>query len=596
MAVTVDAAALRQALRLGSTKLETDESVRLLAYATLTVVKYAPEAPDVVHNEATIRLCGFLFDKPYASRGTGLANALRSSGAASILLPFRIHRAGSTAEAIIEADLAVGTPGNPVTGVRVTGETLTVTFADFTTTDYALPSGGGTGEDPTARDAASAAQTTADDAATSAEEGIAAAAVNAAAIAAIPPPVGEDAAVWAEEGNVDQIPGAKLTLAPGGQRQVFVQTNQPSGSAHPFGALWIRDVTTAPVELHEWTGSQWRLDYTFPDLSTGEDQTARDAAAVAQTTADSKVSQTDFDTHAANPTAHHTPPSITIGGDVFSGFHLPGDEVAMRMGYSQTQVANAGNFTRADDHPIDGAAEGLSGGLAAPPFPPSLNTDSSLFFHIWFAGTPTLTDILDGSDTSYLDQIVDAGALTVEGVAGTAYVSTVRFNPLAPTEFRAIIPGEEIASEPWVDEQIAAIPGGGGGGTTARWYFTAHTNSPYTSGTAKALSLASFPIGPYADYAALRAAVIDETITQVVFRISQNDVGDADQDHGTVVTPNAELFRHAAGQWQLYPGHALSTDPVLFLFKFTATEITVTTDATFISGDPNVQVRVGVYA
>ena len=51
--------------------------------------------PDVIVNEAVIRLAGYLYDKPYVS-GAGGANHLLNSGAGAILLPYRIHRAGGT--------------------------------------------------------------------------------------------------------------------------------------------------------------------------------------------------------------------------------------------------------------------------------------------------------------------------------------------------------------------------------------------------------------------------------------------------------------------------------------------------------------------
>ena len=95
MAVTLTAQQLAAALRLGDTAGETAEATRLLAYATEAVVRHAPAATDAVHNEATIRLAGYLFDQPYASRGVSHANALRNSGAAAVLLPYRVHRAGS---------------------------------------------------------------------------------------------------------------------------------------------------------------------------------------------------------------------------------------------------------------------------------------------------------------------------------------------------------------------------------------------------------------------------------------------------------------------------------------------------------------------
>ena len=98
MAVTFTAAELRAALRLGSTSEETAQTTRLLAYAADAVQKHAPDAPDPVHNEAAIRLAGYLYDQPTAPTGAGHANALRNSGAAAMLLPYRVHRAGSVRE------------------------------------------------------------------------------------------------------------------------------------------------------------------------------------------------------------------------------------------------------------------------------------------------------------------------------------------------------------------------------------------------------------------------------------------------------------------------------------------------------------------
>ena len=99
MAVTITVSALAAALRVGDTTEEAAEVTRLLAYASEAVVKHAPDASDVVHNEALIRLSGYLFDQPNAGRGVAYAHALRNSGAAAILLPYRVHRAGSTAHA-----------------------------------------------------------------------------------------------------------------------------------------------------------------------------------------------------------------------------------------------------------------------------------------------------------------------------------------------------------------------------------------------------------------------------------------------------------------------------------------------------------------
>ena len=166
MALTLTVPELLSALRMGSTTEETQEATRLLSYATTAIKQFLgdtyADTPSEVVNEAAIRWCGYLFDMPFASRGTAFSSAITNSGAGAILLPYRVHRAGSVAEATAAAQAAIGSTGNPVTDVQVAGSSMTVTFADGATRTEALPSGmGGGGIDETARDAAQAAQTTA---------------------------------------------------------------------------------------------------------------------------------------------------------------------------------------------------------------------------------------------------------------------------------------------------------------------------------------------------------------------------------------------------------------------------------------------------
>ena len=167
MAVTLTVSELLAALRLGDSTEETAEVTRILAYAALAVEQHAPSAPDIAQNEAVRRLSGYLFDQPEAGRGAAYANALRSSGAARMLLPYRIHRAGYS-DAVEAAQQAVGTVGNPVVDVGYSGDVLTVTYADGSTEDFTIAAGGG-GVDQTARDAAATAQTIAEDAETTAD-------------------------------------------------------------------------------------------------------------------------------------------------------------------------------------------------------------------------------------------------------------------------------------------------------------------------------------------------------------------------------------------------------------------------------------------
>ena len=159
MAVTLTLDQLTAAMRLGDSPEETAEATRLLAYATEAVEQWAPMAPFVVQNEAVIRLASQMFDQPTATRGA-YANALRNSGAARILMPYRIHGAGSTDDAVATAQSAIGTADNPVIDVTVIGADIFVSFHDGTTETYTLPDGA---LDQVARDAAAANATELDD-------------------------------------------------------------------------------------------------------------------------------------------------------------------------------------------------------------------------------------------------------------------------------------------------------------------------------------------------------------------------------------------------------------------------------------------------
>lgn len=99
----------------------------LHASASAEITRHAPAAPDAVANAALVRMLAHLWELDAASNPRGYQSALRNSGAAGSLAPWRSKRAGIIAEVISE-----------------TSET------------------GGPGVDQTARDAAAAAQQTAD--------------------------------------------------------------------------------------------------------------------------------------------------------------------------------------------------------------------------------------------------------------------------------------------------------------------------------------------------------------------------------------------------------------------------------------------------
>ncbi len=143
MAVTILRAQLASRLRLGRTPTELEETDELLAYATEAVTHHAPDAPDVVHNEAVYRLCGYVYDRPFSSVGERFSNAFRNSGAAAALLPYRQHRlglSGSDDTATAPATAAA----NAITGLAIVGGNIVLTFGDGSTVDVPLaPSIGG---------------------------------------------------------------------------------------------------------------------------------------------------------------------------------------------------------------------------------------------------------------------------------------------------------------------------------------------------------------------------------------------------------------------------------------------------------------------
>lgn len=82
-------------------------ATRLLPVGTALVQQYAPNAPEAVQNEATIRVCGFLAQTPASTlrridagsisivyQAGGEQAALRRSGAMALLSPFKKRRAG----------------------------------------------------------------------------------------------------------------------------------------------------------------------------------------------------------------------------------------------------------------------------------------------------------------------------------------------------------------------------------------------------------------------------------------------------------------------------------------------------------------------
>ena len=190
-----------------------------------------------------------------------------------MLLPYRIHRAGY-ADAVVEAQGAVGTADNAVVGLSISGGMLVVTFADGTTDDLDLPAGMGgmfSGTDQTARDAAAAAQSTIE-------------------------------THEASEHNTDITARstARNARQVGEQAQTTIETHEASEHNHDATARTAARAaqTTADTARTELTAHEG----TPHGGGGGVDQTARDSAAAAQTEIDTH----EVSTHNTDTTARST--------------------------------------------------------------------------------------------------------------------------------------------------------------------------------------------------------------------------------------------------------------------------------------------------
>ena len=79
---------------------------RLLEVSNLLVIKFAPQAPNIIRNEAIVRCSGWLNESPSGGQRSesegdvstaytpSMTSALRHSGAMGLLSPWKVRRAG----------------------------------------------------------------------------------------------------------------------------------------------------------------------------------------------------------------------------------------------------------------------------------------------------------------------------------------------------------------------------------------------------------------------------------------------------------------------------------------------------------------------
>ena len=94
MAVTIRSEAVVAGIY-AQPSIETNARVGVILEAAIPMVEdYAPHAPSAIQNAAVVRLVGYMHDSPLAPEYRSHSNPMAFSGAASLLSPYRVRRAG----------------------------------------------------------------------------------------------------------------------------------------------------------------------------------------------------------------------------------------------------------------------------------------------------------------------------------------------------------------------------------------------------------------------------------------------------------------------------------------------------------------------
>ena len=155
--MAVDLIQLAAALRLGDGLTAPTEPVaglisRLLGVSQAFVAIAAPDAPEAIADEATIRMTATLYDAPTAASGDRYAAAWRNSGAEALVSRWVVRRAGSAGEG--EPDVGPSTGGLDDAQVRAIVDSLLGDHANLETVHHVPPTGGGGAEEVVVHNAA----------------------------------------------------------------------------------------------------------------------------------------------------------------------------------------------------------------------------------------------------------------------------------------------------------------------------------------------------------------------------------------------------------------------------------------------------------
>ena len=327
----------------------------------------------------------------------------------------------------------------------------------------------------------------------------------------------------------------------------YVYDRPPAERGSAFANAWENSGTSDI--LRRWVNRRGFLldnDPEDSDMSTTTtvDQTARDAAAAAREAADhanqnlvdqdgvqgivdrdveswallknrnEKIPATKLPDASSTTAPSSGRPSTILHEDV----RLPAPARAMRIGWNQARTIPESVFTRAGQHPIDGAVQGMTMGLEVPPAPPAIASDETLYLAVWIEG--------DGDDDTVIrfeaDDVTDSFgmpmALEVNGTAGHYHVTRERVTHDTTRRLSIQLPGDMILGEsdvaawartgddtPIPADKLPAPAGGGGGAAPVELGTVAKADSTTTTSYRRwSLTLAR---GDFAGYSGLRMLI-----------------------------------------------------------------------------------------
>ena len=599
MAVTITSAEVAAQIRVEDSSEELALVIRRHAYATVEVERIAPDAPDAVHNMAMVQLVGYLFDQPGAGVRDNYANAVRSSGTGRMLLPWRVVGLGID-DAVAEAQALVGTTSNPVVDVTVERGELVITYQDGTTEDIDLPSGNDVGQ-------------------TAIFDGRLPGAAVTFRMGWTFGNVAADETTFIRDGNHPNDGASEGTTAGLDAPPIpIVLTSDPK----PYRFhVWIAGVVELASILDAY-GDNWIGEFTNEGALTVDGVVGILYSEIHSRTNEDGI----YYFSAILPGAIiATQPWVetqiagVVPGGVFGGVDQTArDSAATNATAIVTNASAIANLASPGPDPLTWAAEGNTDDIPIEKIP-----DEALGRRVYLQGTePTegkLGDVWIQDLTTYHPRIYEYNAQGVWFLDYTFWGGRVHFiatahniamdTPTAnATDLLLEIEGGNLklyrklnASAPPYWEYLGLVSGGAGvtagSGGSESWHWVGSvTAGTWAASTARTASLQAFPIGGYADYATLRAAIVDGSIKQVAVYMEQIDPGGSDSDNAIQIFPNiAGFVPFVNGQFDVYPAWGISQSPHHIRTIFNATGIQIQSEVA-IAATASLVVRVGVWS